>query len=144
VTLIEKRARLIEQLTGMKNSQERFAYVVRRGREYPPLSPAEKNDSTLIKSCLAKAWFVAEFVDGRCRFRADSESAIVKGIAAILCDFYNDSTPEEVLSVDATFLEKAGIDQHLTPNRRNSLAHIWEKLQAFAREHQVNQPPLNV
>jgi cysteine desulfuration protein SufE len=139
VTLTEKRARLMEQLAGMKNSQERFAYIVRRGREYPGLSPDEKTDATRIEGCLAKAWFIAAFVNGRCRFRADSESAIVKGIAAILCDLHDDCTPEEVLSADASFLEKAGIDQHLTPNRRNSLVRIWEKLHSFARENQTQR-----
>jgi cysteine desulfuration protein SufE len=123
----------------MKNSQERFAYVVRRGRDYPPMPPAEKNDTTLIQGCLAKAWFAAEMVEGRCRFRADSDSAIVKGIAAILCEFYSGSTPGEVLAVDASFLEQAGIDQHLTPNRRNSLVRIWERLQTFARDHEHDQ-----
>jgi len=123
------------EFLAMKNSQERFAYVVRRGRQYHGLPPEEKNDGTLIKSCLAKAWFVADFADGRCQFRVDSESAIVKGIAVILCEFYNGRTPEEILSIDPTFLEKAGIDQHLTPNRRNSLSKIWERIHSFANEH---------
>jgi sulfur transfer protein SufE len=33
------------------------------------------------------------------------------------------------------FLEELGITQHLTPNRRNSLGKIWQKIQDFARDH---------
>jgi cysteine desulfuration protein SufE len=82
---------------------------------------------------MAKAWFVAEFSDGQCHFRADSESAIVKGIAVLLCEFYSGHTPAEIVQVSPAFLERLGITQHLTPNRRNSLGRIWKGIETFAR-----------
>jgi hypothetical protein len=30
------------------------------------------------------------------------------------------------------FLAPLGITQHLTPNRRNALAKVWERIRAFA------------
>ncbi|HUD84051.1 MAG TPA: SufE family protein, partial [Candidatus Saccharimonadales bacterium] len=83
--------------------------------------------------CLVKIWFVPEFKQGRCHFKADSDSAIVKGIAVLLCDFYSGQTPEEIAQTQPAFLEKFGITQHLTPNRRNGLAKIWGGIEAFAR-----------
>jgi cysteine desulfuration protein SufE len=52
-----------------------------------------------------------------------------------LCDFYNDQTPVEILGADPDLLEKFGITQHLTPNRRNSLAKIRSAIETFARAH---------
>ncbi len=137
MTIIEKKDALLAKLSAIRNPQERFSYVVAQARQAPPLDVADKSDANRVEGCLAKLWFVAEFRDGKCFFRTDSDSAIVKGIAAMLCDFYSSCTPDEVLSVDPTFLEKAGISQHLTPNRRNSLSRIWEKIRGFAEEHRT-------
>jgi cysteine desulfuration protein SufE len=63
---------------------------------------------------------------------------IVKGIAALLCDFYSGAAPAEILSVDPSFLAKAGITQHLSQNRKNGLGRVWQKIQKFAAGHVGN------
>ena len=120
------------ELAVFKNSQERFAHVVRRGREFPGLSPDLKVDAHRLDGCLARVWLIAEFDEGRCWFRVDSDSAIVKGIAVILCELYSGLPPAEILAGDPAFLEQVGLSQHLTPNRRDSLGRIWKYIQAFA------------
>ena len=135
MTVAQKQRELTAALKTLKTAQERLGFVVNRGKEAPPLDSEFKTDAFRVEGCLAKVWFVPEFADGRCRFRADSESAIVKGIAILLCDLCADQAPEEILRSSPAFLEELGITQHLTPNRRNSLAKLWEKIQAFARAH---------
>jgi cysteine desulfuration protein SufE len=132
MTIAERQRQLVARLAALKSSQDRLAYLVKCGRQHPALDPACKTDAFRVDGCLAKVWFVAESIEGRCYFKTDSDSAIVKGIAAVLCDFYSGHTPEEIASTDPSFLEKFGINQHLTPNRRNSLAKIWGRIQAFA------------
>jgi cysteine desulfuration protein SufE len=41
--------------------------------------------------------------------------------------------PKEITQTPPAFLEKFGITQHLTPNRRNGLARIWSSIETFAR-----------
>jgi cysteine desulfuration protein SufE len=133
--MAEKQRQLTAALGAMKTAQDRLGYVVGLGRKAPPLEAEFKTDAFRVEGCLAKVWFVPHFAGGVCRFRADSDSAIVKGIAALLCDFYSGSSPEEITQTRPEFLEKLGITQHLTPNRRNSLGRIWQEMQAFARDH---------
>jgi cysteine desulfuration protein SufE len=76
---------------------------------------------------------VPTFKGGKCHFQTDSDSAIMKGIAVMLCEFYSNQTPEEIVTLDPSFLSQVGITQHLTPNRRNGLARIWEKIRDFAQ-----------
>jgi cysteine desulfuration protein SufE len=135
VTIEEKQRRLTATLGAFKTAQDRLGHVVGLGRKAPPLEPEFKTDRFRVEGCLAKVWFVPQFAAGRCRFRADSDSAIVKGIAVLLCDFYSGQTPEEIVKTSPAFLEKLGLTQHLTPNRRNSLARIWHSMQTFARGH---------
>jgi cysteine desulfuration protein SufE len=133
VTIAEKQRQLTAALGALKTAQDRLGFVVGQGRKAPPLEPEFKTDAFRVEGCLAKVWFVPKFVGGRCQFRADSDSAIVKGIAVLLCDFYSGQPPEEIVQTSPVFLEELGITQHLTPNRRNSLGKIWQTMQAFAR-----------
>jgi cysteine desulfuration protein SufE len=38
-----------------------------------------------------------------------------------------------VLSVDPGFLADVGVTQHLSPNRRNGLTQVGERIQSFAK-----------
>jgi cysteine desulfuration protein SufE len=138
VTIAEKQKQLSNTLRALPTWHERLAYVVGRGRAAMPLENALKTDAYRLQGCLAKVWFVPEYTDGRCFFRADSDSAIVKGITALLCEFYSGQTAAEIVETKPDFLEKFGITQHLTPNRRNSLAKLRSSIESFARAHQCN------
>lgn len=133
MTIGEKQKQLAKALGALPTGQDRLAYVVGCGRSAAPLNEVLKTESFRVQGCLVKIWFVPEFKQGRCHFKADSDSAIVKGIAVLLCDFYSGQTPEEIAQTQPAFLEKFGITQHLTPNRRNGLAKIWSGIEAFAR-----------
>jgi cysteine desulfuration protein SufE len=131
--MAEKQRQLTAALGALKTAQDRLGYVVGRGRSAPPLEMEFKTEAFRVEGCVAKVWFVPEFSGGRCQFQADSESAIVKGIAVLLCDFYSGQPPEEIVQKSPAFLEDLGITQHLTPNRRNSLGKIRQEMQNFAR-----------
>jgi cysteine desulfuration protein SufE len=133
VTIGEKQEQLAKALSALPTAQDRLAYVVGRGRAAALLDESLKTDAFRVEGCLAKVWFVPKFSNGRCHFKADSDSAIVKGIAVLLCDFYSGQTPEEITQTEPAFLEKFGITQHLTPNRRNGLAKIRLAIDTFAR-----------
>jgi cysteine desulfuration protein SufE len=132
MNLAEKQSELTTQLVALKNGQDRLASLVEKAKSRPPLAPEFRDEKNLIPGCLAKLWFVAEFREGKCFFDCDSDSLVVKAIAGLLCDFYSDCEPEKILAHDPKFLAPLGITQHLTPNRRNALAKIWERIREFA------------
>lgn len=136
MTLDDKKNKLVAELRALRTAQDRMAYIVRRGRECPPLEDSFRTDEHRLQGCMARLWFIGEFIDGRCVFKVDSDSAIIKGIAVLLCDLHSDCKPAEILGADVGFLEQFGITQHLTPNRRNSLSIIINSIQNFARLHQ--------
>ena len=135
MTIAQKQQQLSAKLSGFKSAQDRLAYIVGRGRASPPLEPAFRVDANRVQGCLAAVWFVARFEEGRCEFRADSDSAVIKGIAVLLCEFYSGQSPEEIVRTSPAFLADFGITQHLTPNRRNSLGRIWESMRVCASAH---------
>lgn len=133
MTLKEKQTALVEEITLIPDPYERLGYIVERGKKAADLPEELHIDSFKIEGCMSQLWLVPEFRSGRCFFRSDSDSAIVKGIAELLCTFYSDNSPEEILGNKAEFLGEVGITQHLSPNRRNGLSRIVESIQHFAQ-----------
>src|SRR5580693_8378368 len=111
--IAEKQRQLTAALAALKTAQDRLGFVVGRARKTPPLEPEFKTDAFRVEGCLAKVWFVPEFVGGTCQFRADSDSAIVKGIAVLLCEIYSGQPPADIVKSSPAFLEEWGITQHL-------------------------------
>lgn len=90
-------------------------------------------DAFLIEGCTSNLWLVPSLEDGLCRFRCDADSLITKGVASLVCEFYDGAAPAEVAATDADFLSAVGITQHLSPNRRNGLTNLVGKIRAFGR-----------
>jgi cysteine desulfuration protein SufE len=132
MNLAEKQAELTAQLAALKNGQDRLALLVERAKQRPQLAPELRVEENLIPGCLAKLWFVAHVRAKKCFFDCDSDSLVVKAIAGLLCEFYSGHAPAEILAHDPKFLAPLGITQHLTPNRRNALSKIWERIREFA------------
>ncbi|HEY4416337.1 MAG TPA: SufE family protein [Verrucomicrobiae bacterium] len=132
MNLAEKQHQLTAQLAVLKHGQDRLALLVEKARSHSPLAPEQRSEKNLLPGCLAKLWLVAEVREGKCYFDCDSDSLVVKAIAGLLCDFYSGQMPAEILVHDPGFLAPLGITQHLTPNRRNALAKVWERIREFA------------
>ena len=132
MSLAEKQLQLTAELSALKNGQDRLAALVEKARKRPPLPPEQRADTNLIPGCLAKLWLASEFRDGKCHFACDSDSLVVKAIAGLLCEFYSGHTPAEILANNPAFLAPLGITQHLTPNRRNALSKVWDRIRQFA------------
>ncbi len=132
MTIQEKRDQLVEELMPFEDHFERFAYVIDRAKSAPPLADEYKIDTFLIKGCISQLWVFPQFKDGKCHYQADSDAAITKGTASLLCELYSDETPESVIALDPDFLADVGITQHLSPNRRNGLTSVRQKIKAYA------------
>lgn len=133
MNLAEKKNALVEEINLIPDPYERLGYIVDRGKKAEGLSDDLRIDSFKIEGCMSQLWVVPEFKEGLCHYHSESDSAIVKGIASLLCDFYSDAKPEEIVETDADFLGEVGITQHLSPNRRNGLSRIVESIQRFAQ-----------
>ena len=134
MTLEEKKQQLIDELSIIEDPHERLAYIIERARDYPALDEEYKIDTFKIEGCQSALWLYPRFEQNQCRFQADSDAVITKGIAGLLAELYDEATPEEILAHPPDFLGEVGITQHLTPNRRNGLTNLWQRIKGYA-EH---------
>ena len=133
MSIVTKRDQLVEELIPFEDHLERLTYVIDRAKDNPGLEEEYKIDTFLIKGCVSQLWVFPSFAEGKCHFQADSEASITKGTASLLCDLYSDESPEDIVRLEPDFLADVGITQHLSPNRRNGLTGVREKIKAYAQ-----------
>ena len=138
MSIEDKRDQLVEELIPFEDHLERLTYVIDRAKDNPGLEAEYKIDTFLIKGCVSQLWIFPSFQEGKCFFQADSEASITKGTASLLCDLYSGESPADIVRLEPDFLSEVGITQHLSPNRRNGLTGVREKIKSYALHHLKN------
>jgi cysteine desulfuration protein SufE len=81
---------------------------------------------------------VGESREGRCYFRSDAESPVVRGLVGFLCEFFNGASTTEIASTDIDPLTALDLTRNLSPTRRNGLTAARHAILAFARGQLAN------
>lgn len=135
MALAERQQQLIDDLLLIENPQERLSAVVDRVRRAPPLPSALRDDAHRVPGCVSQVWLVSELRDGRCHFRCDAEGPLVRGLVALLCEFFTDVPPAEIAVSTCDPLAALGLLENLSPTRQNGLAAVRAAIRTFARAH---------
>jgi cysteine desulfuration protein SufE len=137
--------KLISNFELLGDWEERYGYLIDLGKKLPGLPDAEKTEDNRVHGCQAMVWMVMEPAPdrpGALRFRADSDAFIVRGLIAVLQLIFNGHTPDQILKADAkSTLSQLGLDQHLSPTRKNGLFAMVERIRALARRRESNSAP---
>jgi sulfur transfer protein SufE len=132
----EDRAEEIRDAFGMFDDwADRYQFLMDLGKKLPPMDAADKTEENRVKGCQSNVWLAAQPVPGtdRVEFTADSDSAIVKGLVAILWRVYSGQPADKILSFDIEkLLADLELDQHLTMNRRNGLVGMVQRIKSLA------------
>ena len=123
---------LREEFGFFESPEERFEYIISKTKNSEGLNAKFKTDEYLVRGCVSNLWLVPEMRGGKCRFKTDADSIITKGVASLVGGMYSGLEPREILDFDCAFLSEIGIEQYLSPNRRNGLSKLCEKIRAFA------------
>ena len=127
---------VIEEFAFFDDWMDRYQYLIDLGRRLPALTESELVDENKIKGCQSQVWFVASQEDGRLKFKAISDAAIVSGLIALLLRIYSDRSPDDILNTPASFVSALNLEQHLSPTRSNGLAAMLSAIRRFALEAQ--------
>lgn len=134
MSIVEQRKdELREEFGFFESPEERFEYIISKTKNNGGLPEEFKHDTYLVRGCVSNLWLVPSFEEGRCVFKTDADSIITKGIASLVSEMYSGLSPREVLDFDCAFLSEIGIEQYLSPNRRNGLSKLCEKITDFAK-----------
>ncbi|MBQ7633687.1 MAG: SufE family protein [Alphaproteobacteria bacterium] len=124
---------LTENFSFFDNWEDKYQYVIDLGRKLEPLDENFKTEEWKVKGCQSQVWLVPHFSEGKFHFNGDSDAILVRGIIAIVLLIYNDKTPQEIKSIEVTkIFAKLGIEENLTPSRRNGMLSMVAKIKEYA------------
>ena len=132
--LAEKQQLLIAKWRLIEDPQERLAAIVARAKKWQAPVAEEQTDATRVPGCVSRVWLVGGLENGRCRFRMDADSPLVKGLVALLCELYDGEPPGEIVSVEPDLLDALDLARQLSPTRLNGLASVRRAIRTFAEK----------
>jgi len=135
---------LIETFEDLQEWDERYDFMIDLGRELPALPAELQTEENIVEGCMSTVWLVTGLPDGvgqPMEIQADSDSIIVKGLIVILLAFYSRQTSAEIVDSNVgEFLRQLGLDQHLSPQRRNGLFSMIKRLKLLAATYTGASP----
>lgn len=144
IPVAERQRSLIEDFSFIEDPTERFAAIIDRGKNLPPVPDESRINGNLVEGCTSQVWLTGELNEaGRCHFDIEADSSIVQGMAALLSTLYSDATIMEILTVEPDVIPVLKIDQHLSPTRLNGTRQILKRMRAIARSLSDRQPNPN-
>jgi cysteine desulfuration protein SufE len=107
-------------------------YIMELGQKLPDMPDNEKTEDNIVKGCQSKVWLSADLEHDRVRFRADSNTAITKGLVSLLLRIYNGQTPDDILSSDLYFMSRIGMERFIGTQRSNGFAAMIRQMKLYA------------
>lgn len=135
MNLIEKQEEIIQEFEVFDDWMEKYEYIIDLGKDLPKIDEAKKTEDRLIEGCQSRVWLDAQYNNGQMRFTADSDAIITKGIIGLLIRVLDKEAPENVAKADLFFIEKIGLQEHLSPTRANGLLGMVKRLKLEAIKH---------
>ena len=111
----------------------RYKQLLFMAQKLPAMDDVHKVDQNKVEGCVSQVWVIVNLdEDGKLKLEADSDSQLTKGLAALLCKGLTGATPDEVVTLEPTFIEQLGLKQSLTPSRSNGFLNMFRLIQKKA------------
>jgi cysteine desulfuration protein SufE len=107
-------------------------YVMELGQKLPDMPESEKTEENIVKGCQSKVWLTASMNGDRISFRADSNTAITKGLVSLLTRIFNGQKPQDILSAELYFMKRIGMDRFIGTQRSNGFAAMIKQMKLYA------------
>ena len=127
---------LIENFELLDDWEYKYRYLIDLGAKLPPLEEKFKTDEWKVVGCQSQVWLVPDLSDREnVVFRGDSDAAIVKGLIFVVLSIFNHRSEKELKEVAVEdIFARMGLEEHLSPSRRNGLNAMVEKIRFYAQK----------
>ena len=123
---------LLEDFDLFPDWESKYTYLIDLGKNLPPYPEDQRDEAHQVKGCVSQVWLHHEWKDDKLQLWMDSDALIVKGLCSVLRSAYHGKSKADVAAVDieAAF-KQIGLDQQLSPNRRNGFASMVTKIRGL-------------
>jgi cysteine desulfuration protein SufE len=131
-TIQETEDEIVDEFSLFDNWEDKYEYIIDLGKKLQLLDPKFKVEENKIKGCQSQVWLIADEIDGRIFFKADSDAVIVRGLVSMLIRVLSGHTPDEIINAKLEFINKIGMTSHLAQTRSNGLLSMVKQMKHYA------------
>ena len=128
----QKQDEIIEEFSYFDDWMDKYELLIQLGKELPLIDEQYKVDSKLIRGCQSQVWMHAEEKDDKVFYTADSDAVITKGLVGMVIKVLSGHAAEEITSAKLYFIQKIGLQNHLSPTRSNGLVAMIKQMKLYA------------
>lgn len=132
-----REEQIVEEFGFFDDWMGRYEYLIEQGKSLPVIEDAYKTENYKIHGCQSQVWLRAEERDGRLYYKADSDAHITRGLIALLIRVLDGQKPDDIVTARLGFLERIGLQEHLSPTRKNGLAGMIKQMKLYAVAQQA-------
>lgn len=116
---------------------QRYQYLIELGERLPPMPDALMTEDNRVKPCMSTV-YVAAYPEpdrpGHVRYHGDCDTAIIKGVLALLIDLCSGKSAAAIQDIDMDdIFEQLQLGEHLSPNRHVGIYAIVDLMKSQAR-----------
>lgn len=131
-TIQEIEKEIVEAFSLFDSWDDKYEYIIDLGKKLPVLEEKHKLDENKVRGCQSTVWLVADHIDGKIYFKADSDAIIVKGLISMLIRVLTGHTPDEIIQANLGFIQQIGMTTHLAQTRSNGLLAMVKQMKNYA------------
>lgn len=129
---VSRLEEIVDSFEFLDDWEQRYQYLVELGEALPELPEAMKTEENWVKACVSTVHVCAESVPDRpglIRFMGDCDTAVIKGVLALLIDLLSNRSLDEIRAMDVDGLfKRLQLQEHLSPNRHVGIYAIVDKM----------------
>jgi cysteine desulfuration protein SufE len=114
-------------------------YLMELGQRLETLEAEAHNDENLVKGCQSKVWLTATLSDDNVEFKADSNTAITKGLVSLLIRIFTRQTPQAILDAEIFFPSRIGMERFIGTQRSNGFSSMIQQIKRYALAYKARQ-----
>ena len=114
-------------------------YIMELGENLESFPEEFRKEEYLIQGCQSKVWLIANELEGKVQYTADSNTDITKGLISLLIRVLNKRSPQEIISANLDFISRIGMGNILGSQRSNGLVAMINQMKRYALAFQTKQ-----
>lgn len=128
---------IVSSFNLLQDWNDRYAYIIDMSTTLPSMPDSLKIDDNKVHGCMSQVWVSAYhsyIYPEKIYFHGDCDTAVIKGVLAILIQLCNGKTAAQIQQLDVDeFFERLHLYDHLSPTRHVGVYAIVELMKKKAQ-----------
>jgi len=127
-----KLQNIVKLFGAVSEPRSKYEQLLHYGKNMNPLAKEFQTTENKVEGCVSQVWVRAFMDDNKVYYEADSDSALTKGLAALLVEGLSGCSPAEILRLTPDFIQMLGLRQSLTASRNSGFLNMLKLMQKKA------------